>query len=132
MIDWKHAIPGYGFKALYDSITSDDPFAIKVRDAAIAGATLGFHTLFGTATALSRMDHQIATRGYYAGRTHGWGAIRHMIKASPAIAAITLQAAAGHHIAEGGTEGHDLYTAPQRRRVEETGVSGINLHYRSI
>lgn len=53
-------------------------------------------------------------------------------RATPALAVIGAQVAAGIHIAHGGAEGHDLYTAPQRRRVEETGVSGLNLHYRSI
>ena len=53
-------------------------------------------------------------------------------RVSPALAVVGAQVAAGIHIAQGGAEGHDLYTAPQRRRVEETGVSGLNLHYRSI
>ena len=119
MIDWKHAIPGYGYVALYDTITSDAPFAIKARDAAIAGATIGFHTVFATASAIRLMDHQIATKGYYSGRTHGWGAIRHMIKASPFIAVVTAQAAAGHHIAEGGAKGVDLYSEVERQQVSQ-------------
>ena len=53
-------------------------------------------------------------------------------RVSPALAVIGAQVGAGIHIAQGGAEGYDLYTAPQRRRVEETGVSGVNLHYRSI
>ena len=132
MIDWKHAIPGYGFKALYDTISGDEPFSIKVRDASIAGATVGFHTIFATRHALTLLEHQIKTKGYYSGRTHGWGAIRHAIKASPLILAVTLQAAAGVHIEEGGAKGADLYTAPQRRRVQEIGFSGFSPQYRSI
>ena len=132
MIDWKHAIPGYGYVALYNTINSDAPFVIKARDASIAGATVGMHTIFVTHHAVKIMDHQIATRGFYSGRTHGWGAIRHVVKASPAILAVTLQAAAAHHISEGGAKGHDLYTAPQRRRVQEVGFSGFSPQYRSV
>ena len=128
MIEWKHAIPGYGYLDLYNTINSDAPFAIKVRDAGIAGATIALHTIFATHHAVKILEHQIATRGFYGGRTHGWGAIRHVIKASPLILAATLQAAAGHHIAEGGAKGVDLYTEVERQQINQgmfKHVSGV-------
>lgn len=119
MIEWKHAIPLYGFYDLYETIQSDEPFAIKVRDAAIAGATFGIHTIFATHHAIPQLEHQIATRGYYSGRTYGWGLIRHTIKASPLILAATLQSAAAHHIQEGGAKGKNLYTDVERQQVKQ-------------
>ena len=79
MIEPLHAIPGYGFIDAYNAINSDKPFAIKVRDVSIASTTVALHTLFATHHATRVLEHQIATRGYYSGRTHGWGAIRFMV-----------------------------------------------------
>ena len=120
MIEWKHAIPGYALYDLAMTIRSDEtPFAIKARDSAMAGATMAIHTIFSTHHALKMMEHQIKTVGYYSGRTHGWGTIRHMIKASPLILAATLQAAAGQHIESGGAIGVDLYTQVERQQVSQ-------------
>lgn len=86
---------------------------------------------------LSLMDKrsikQWGTR-YNLGPQHTTGSGLSIIapKLIPATSAILFQAAAGAHIAEGGAKGHDLYTAPQRRRVLETGHSGYSPHYRSI
>ncbi len=93
----KHAIPGYGLYAMRESIHSDDPFAIKVRDATLASTSLGIHYIFTTHHASKMMAHRIGAQSYSSHRTHGWGATRTLIKSAPVvlpgIAAVAAQTA---------------------------------------
>ncbi len=86
----KHAIPGYGLHALYRSVTSDDPFPIKVRDSVLASTSLGFHYILTTHHASKMMAHRIGTHGHSSHRTHGWGITRQLIKATPVVATTAI------------------------------------------
>ncbi len=86
---WKHAIPGYGALHLYETITGDAPFPIKVRDAVLASTSLGFHYILTTHASIKLMEHSIRTKGYSSHRTHGWGATRRMINATPTVLGTT-------------------------------------------
>ena len=79
----KHAIPGYGAYALYETVTGDSPFPIKVRSAVLASTSLGFHYILTTEASIKLMEHSIRTKGFSSHRTHGWGVTRNVIRATP-------------------------------------------------
>ena len=128
-----HLIPGYTLYDLNRSIISDKPFTVKVVDAVVAGAVSGSNFIFTTHYAQKIMNATGTTSGYLANR---WQTIafaaRNAVPIVSAYGIITSQLAAGEHIAAGGAKGHDLYTAPQRRRVSEIGFSGYSPHYRAV
>lgn len=124
-----HAIPGYGLYHGYkESSDPDIPFAIKVRNVTLGAAAHAFYVVSATEHALTVQDFMIKTKGYYSGPTHGWAAIRNLIRFSPIIAAVTLQAAAGVHIQKGGATGVDLYSQVERQQIDQgmfKHVSGV-------
>lgn len=124
-----HLIPGVGFATgLKQAYELDQPFYYKAAYAASIGAVQAFHVTQGlrhlgqSAFALQKVKQ--AQRIFAVGRN--------AVPLGAAYTVVTAQVAAGEHIASGKMQGADLYTAPQRRRVEESGFSGMNLHYRSI
>lgn len=100
----KHAVPGYGVYSLYESISSDDPFPIKVRDTVLASTTLAFHYLILTHHGSQMMAHRIGSHSYSSHKTHGWHAARNLIKSAPvvipAVAAVAAQTALAEEFME--------------------------------
>lgn len=124
-----HLIPGVGFATgLKQAIELEESFAFKAAYAASIGAVQGFHIVQGlrhlgtSAFAVNKV--KTAQRIFAAGRN--------IVPITAAYAVVTAQVAAGEHIASGKMKGADLYTAPQRRRVEEIGFSGFSPSYRSV
>jgi hypothetical protein len=125
----EHLIPGVGFATgLKQAYDLDQSFAYKAAYAASIGAVQGFHVIQGLKhigqSAFAVQKVKSAMNIVKVGRN--------IVPLGAAYTVVTAQIAAGEHIASGGTRGADLYTAPQRRRVEEAGFSGISLNYRSI
>ena len=96
----KHAIPGYGAYSLYESISSDDPFPIKVRNTVMASTTLAFHYLIFTHHGSKMMAHRIGAHSYSSHKTHGWHATRNLIKAAPVVIPVVTAVAAQAALAE--------------------------------
>ena len=124
-----HLIPGVGFvTGLKQAIELEESFAFKAAYAASIGGTQALHVIHGLRTlgssAFAVRKVQTAQRIFAAGMN--------IVPITAAYTAITAQVAAGEHIASGKMKGVDLYTAPQRRRVEEVGFSGFSSSYRSV
>lgn len=64
-----HVIPGYSLYHAQDTIRSDAPFAVKVRDATMASAISGFHFIVATEHALKI---QVATGSAPGGLARSW------------------------------------------------------------
>jgi len=124
-----HLIPGVGFATgLKQAYELDQPFYYKAAYAASIGAVQGFHVTQGLrhlgTSAFAVQKVKSAMRIFAVGRN--------LVPLGAAYTIVTAQVAAGEHIASGEMRGEDLYTAPQRRRVEEVGFSGWNPQYRSV
>lgn len=125
----EHLIPGVGFATgLKQAYDLDEPFYFKAAYAASIGAVQGFHVVQGLKhlgqSAFAVQKVKSAMRIVAAGRN--------IVPLGAAYTVVTAQVAAGEHIASGKMTGADLYTAPQRRRVQEVGFSGWNPQYRSV
>lgn len=125
----EHLIPGVGFvTGLKQAHELEESFAFKAAYAASIGAVQGFHVIQGLKhlgqSAFAVQKVKSAMRIFSIGRN--------IVPLGAAYTVITAQVAAGEHISSGKMKGADLYTAPQRRRVQEAGFSGMNLHYRSV
>ena len=125
----EHLIPGVGFvTGLKQAYQLEESFAFKAAYAASIGALQGFHVIQG----LKHLGHSAYSVQKVKSAMRIFAIGRNIIPLGAAYTVVTAQIAAGEHIASGKMKGADLYTAPQRRRVQEVGHSGMNLHYRSI
>jgi multidrug transporter EmrE-like cation transporter len=125
----EHLIPGVGFvTGMKQAIELEESFAFKAAYAASIGAVQGLHVIQGLKhlgqSAFAVQKVKSAMRIFSIGRN--------IVPLGAAYTVVTAQVAAGEHIASGKMKGADLYTAPQRRRVQEVGFSGWNPQYRSV
>lgn len=131
-----HLIPGGPYISLYNTVTSDEPFTTKATNAAMAGTALGLHAIFAAHHAVRIQDAMIKSRGYYSGRTYGWGFYRAaypVLATSAAVAGIvTAGAVASHAIAgEKGTDDYFQYLSEPKHMPFRTSWSIARLigHY---
>jgi hypothetical protein len=125
----EHLIPGVGFATgLKQAYELDESFAYKAAYAASIGAVQGFHVIQG----LKHIGHSAFAVQKVKSAMRIFAMGRNIVPLGAAYTVVTAQVAAGEHIATGKMRGADLYTAPQRRRVEEIGFSGWNPQYRSV
>jgi hypothetical protein len=125
----EHLIPGVGFATgLKQAYELDEPFAYKAAYAASIGAVQAFHITQG----LKHIGQSWFAVQKVKSAMNIFNIGRNIVPLGAAFSLITAQVAAGEHIASGGARGVDLYTSPQRRRVEEVGFSGFSPSYRSV
>lgn len=82
-----HAVPGYGLYHAQDTLRSDAPFAIKVRDAVMGTSIAALHLIFATEHALKI---QRATGSVSGGLARHWMMWQRTIPVVFSIPALTL------------------------------------------
>jgi hypothetical protein len=123
-------IPVMSQKQTYDIVTDDDTsLEEKITAMTIGTFISGTHFALGAGAASDLFVNLFTVKKaqFLVERV-----VPNLGRIIPMYALVVTQIAAGEHIASGGAKGHNLYTDAQRRRVQETGFSGMNLHYRSV
>lgn len=116
-----HMIPGYSLYSAVDTIGSDEPFAIKARDAAMAAAFTSLHFLNATHHALKI---QRSTLSSPVGLTRSWSRISSLVTSpkTPLVAAIT---AAAFLISQIPGSSPDSYRYDERMAMSERTFSAF-------
>ena len=81
----EHVIPFYNMYSFGKVIRSDAPFQEKVQVALYTGSASYAHLWIFTRHGLEKQALQIATKGHWGGRTHGWGALRYAATSPAAL-----------------------------------------------